>query len=176
MTAPAASPDDVDEIRIVPTGEEHVEGFRAAVDVVARERRYLALVEAPPLEASRAFVREVGAAGGVHLVALAADGEVVGWCDIHRSQREGFRHVGHLGMGLLPGYRGRGIGRRLMEAAIAQAWEKGVERIGLEVFASNPHAMALYEKLGFVREGVKRRSRKLDGRYDDDVLMALFRE
>jgi len=166
----------MEEIRIVPTGEEYVEGFHAAVDVVARERRYLALVEAPPLEASRAFARAVQADGGVHLVAVAPGDRVVGWCDVHRSPREGFRHVGHLGMGLLPGYRGRGLGRRLMEAAIARAWEAGLERIELEVFASNSPARALYEKLGFVTEGVRRRARKLDGRYDDNVFMALLRE
>jgi RimJ/RimL family protein N-acetyltransferase len=45
---------------------------------------------------------------------------------------------------------------------------------GLEVFASNARAIALYESLGFVREGLKRRVRKLDGRYDDDVMRALF--
>ena len=176
MTTPATSPGNVDGIRIVPTGEEHVEGFHAAVDVVARERRYLGLVEAPPLEASRAFVQAVQAGGGVHLVAVAEDGAVVGWCDIHRSEREGFRHVGHVGMGLLPAYRERGLGRRLMEAALAKGWESGMERIELEVFASNPRAIALYEKLGFVTEGVKRRARKLDGRYDDNVQMALLRE
>jgi RimJ/RimL family protein N-acetyltransferase len=176
MTDSTRAPGDVDEVRIVPTGEEHVGGFHAAVDVVARERRYIALVEAPPIAASLAFVRAVSARGGVHLVAVTADGTVVGWCDVHRGEREGFRHVGHLGMGLLPGYRGRGLGRRLMESAIAKAWEAGMERIELEVFASNARAFTLYEKLGFVTEGVKRRARKLDGRYDDLVLMALLRE
>ena len=166
----------MEEIRIVPTGEEHVEGFNAAVGVVARERRWIGLVDAVPVEASRAFVRSVHATGGVHLVAVTQGGEVVGWCDIDRSPREGFRHVGSLGMGLLPAWRGRGLGRRLMEAAIAAGWDAGLERIELEVFASNTRAFALYEKLGFVTEGVKRRSRKLDGEYDDNVLMALLRE
>jgi RimJ/RimL family protein N-acetyltransferase len=62
-----------------------------------------------------------------------------------------------------------------MEAAITAGWEAGLERIELEVFASNTRAFALYEKLGFVTEGVKRRARKLDGQYDDNVLMALLR-
>src|SRR5438128_11664773 len=66
-------------IRIVPTGEEHVEGFNAAVGVVARERRYIGFVDGMPLEASREFVHATHAGGGVHLVAVADDGEVVGW-------------------------------------------------------------------------------------------------
>ena len=162
------------DFRIVDTTDEHVAGFNAAVDIVARERLYIGLVDAPTLAASRNFVRSVHEAGGVHLVALDPTDKVVGWCDIARHDREGFRHAGRLGMGVLPELRGFGLGRRLMTAAIERAWQAGLERIELEVFGSNHRAMAMYEKLGFVHEGVRRRARKLDGRYNDDVLMALF--
>jgi ribosomal protein S18 acetylase RimI-like enzyme len=43
---------------IVPIAEEHIEGFRAAVDSVARERRYLARFEAPAEADVRIYVRE----------------------------------------------------------------------------------------------------------------------
>lgn len=164
----------MDEIRIVPTGEEHAEGFSRAVDAVARERRYISLLEGPPVEMSRAFIQQVIQGGGVHRVALDASGTVVGWCDIDRRWREGFRHSGRLGIGIVAEARGRGLGRRLMTEAIEAAWRNGMERIELEVFASNTRAMALYESLGFRHEGRKRRARKLDGEYDDDVLMALL--
>ena len=108
-------------------------------------------------------VRVLRPARGGQFVALDEGGEVVGWCDVVRDDREGFRHAWRLGMGLLPAVRGRGVGRRLAEAAMAAARAKGAERIELEVFASNTHAIALYERLGFAREGVKRRARKLDG-------------
>lgn len=166
----------MDQIRIVETNDDHVEGFNRCVGVVARERRYIGLVDAPPLEESRAFVHSVIGNRGAHFVAIDADGQVVGWCDVARFTRDGFRHAGRLGMGLLPHVRGQGLGRRLMEATIERARAQGIERIELEVFASNTRAMGLYEKLGFVREGVKRRARKLDGDYDDDVLMALLLE
>jgi len=48
-------------------------------------------------------------------------------------------------------------------------------RIELEVFASNVAAIRLYEKLGFRREGLKRRFRILDGFYGDNIMMALLR-
>jgi RimJ/RimL family protein N-acetyltransferase len=114
--------------------------------------------------------------GGVQVVALDTAGEVVGWCDLVRDPRDGFGHSWHLGMGLLPPVRGRGIGTRLAQAGIAAAAEHGAERIELEVFASNERAIALYERLGFVREGVKKRARNLGGQYDDNILMALFME
>lgn len=79
-------------------------------------------------------------------------------------------------MGVHPEHRGRGLGKRLASEAIRRAWEKGLEKVELDVYASNAKARALYERLGFVIEGVRRRSRKLDGRYDDLVQMALFRK
>ena len=162
-----------DHIRVVPTTEAHIEGLQRCVDVVARERRWLGFVEGPPIVQTRAFVRMILAGAGVQFVALNDADEVVGWCDILRFDQEAFRHGWRLGMGLLPEVRGRGVGRRLAEAAIAAAKEQGAERIELEVFASNTRAIALYEKLGFVLEGVKRRARKLDDEYDDIVQMAI---
>ena len=44
------------------------------------------------------------------------------------------------------------------------------------MFASNERAIALYRALGFVIEGIKRRARKLDGQYEDNVFMALLGE
>ena len=163
-----------DAIRIVPTSEAHVEGFHRCVDAVARERRYLGFVAGPPLEQSRAFIRMLLDGGGVQVLAIQGGGEVVGWCDLMRDPRDGFGHGWRLGMGLLPEARGRGVGRRLAQAGITAAVARGAERIELEVFASNARAIALYERLGFVREGVKRRARKLDGQYEDNVPMALL--
>jgi len=140
-------------------------------EVVARERRFLARVEAPPVEQVRAFTESVRGRGGVRIAALDGD-QIVGWCDIAPDEREGFRHCGRLGMGLLPTHRGQGHGRALLEAALAMAGARGLSRIELEVFESNAGAIRLYERLGFRREGTKLGARILDGRTDDLVLMA----
>jgi len=66
--------------RIEPIAEQHIDSFREAVDAVARERRYLLFLEAPPLAAVRAFVRGNIAKGHAQCVALAGE-KVVGWCD-----------------------------------------------------------------------------------------------
>lgn len=54
-------------------------------------------------------------------------------------------------------YRGRGIGRRLTEALLAEGRRDGMRAFTLEVRVSNAAAIHLYESLGFVREGVRRR-------------------
>jgi energy-coupling factor transporter transmembrane protein EcfT len=41
---------DVPNYQILPITEEHIKSFRAAVDSVAREHKYLAFLEGPPLE------------------------------------------------------------------------------------------------------------------------------
>lgn len=79
-------------------------------------------------------------------------------------------------MGVLKEYRGQGIGERLAQTALERARAIGLERVELDVYASNAAAIRLYEKLGFVVEGVHRRARKLDGQYDDLVSMALLFE
>ena len=161
------------EIQIAPIAEEHIEGFRDCLDSVARERRYLAFVQAPPLESTREFVLSNIARDIPQFVALYEE-DVIGWCDISPMRFEGFTHCGRLGMGVHKRFRRLGIGTRLIEQTISKAKEKGLERIELEVFASNSPAIRLYEKAGFVVEGVKKKGRKLDGEYDDLVEMALF--
>lgn len=161
------------DIRVVPTTDDYVAGFNRCVGIVARERRYIGLVEAPPIEASRAFFQSVLDGRGAHFVAVSAAADVVGWCDIVRYTLEGFQHCGRLGMGLVPEVRGQGVGTRLASATIDHARAQGIERVELEVFAANTRAIALYERLGFGHEGVRRRARKLDGAYEDNVLMAL---
>jgi len=162
------------EVHIVPTAQQYADSFNAAVDQVARERRYIGFVEGPSIESTREFVRRILGGTGVQMLAVTPADLVVGWCDVVRNPNEGFRHVGRLGMGLLPGYRGRGLGRRLAVQTIGAARQVGIERVELEVFASNEPAIALYRALGFITEGIKRRARKLDGQYDDNVFMALL--
>src|SRR6476659_2722254 len=101
-------------VEIVPITESHIESFHRTLDFVARERRYLAFLEGPPIESMRAFVLGNIEQGYPQLVAVSG-GEVVGWCDVLRRERPIYAHAGVLGMGLLPPFRRRGIGSELIE-------------------------------------------------------------
>jgi len=160
-------------IEIIPIEERHIEAYHAAVDAVARERRYLGRTEAPSLEDAREFVAANIAKGNPHFVAIV-DGRLVGWCDIVASKNPVFAHCGTLGMGIVEGFRGRGIGTMLITAALRKAKQSSLEKVELEVFDSNDRAIALYRKAGFKYEGKKARSAKIDGRYMADILMGLF--
>lgn len=153
--------------------EEDAESFHAALDAVARERIYLARAAAPPLEGVRKFVAANVLAAHPQFVAVE-EGRVVGWCDaIPDRDTFGKAHVAYLGMGILREYRGRGLGLRLLTDVLEATRRLGLEKVELAVYASNAVALSLYRKLGFEVEGVKRRSRLVDGEYDDVVLMGL---
>jgi ribosomal protein S18 acetylase RimI-like enzyme len=103
----------MDAVEIVPIAQGHIDGFHRALDIVARERRYLAFLEAPPIEATRTFVLDNIKRGHPQFVAVSTDGEVVGWCDVTPMSRPTQAHRGVFGVGLLPQFRGQGIGTKL---------------------------------------------------------------
>ena len=160
-------------IEIKQIEPQHVDGFHAVLDVVARERRYLAFLEAPPIEAARVFVENNRARGYPHLIALWDD-QVVGWCDITPMNRPIYAHCGVLGMGLLPAFRGQRLGTRLIRAALAEARRIGLHRVELTVRETNASAISLYKAMEFKIEGVKRDGVQIDGRYENLLMMAVL--
>ena len=66
-------------------------------------------------------------------------------------------------MGLIPTHRGQGIGRMLIETTLIQSWKLGSTRVELDVHSDNESAIALYEKVGFAREGIQRHASLIDG-------------
>lgn len=53
------------------------------------------------------------------------------------------------GVAVLPEWRGRGVGRRMMAEALAQAHQAGRQRVGLYVLEGNEPALRLYRSVGF---------------------------
>ena len=162
-------------IEIVPINKSHIEGFHTCVDMVAKERKYLATTQAPSLDCVRAFVENNIAENKPQFVAVDGD-RVVGWSDFIRKERPISRHVGVLGMGVLPDYRSKGIGRRLLQTVIQEAFQQEMIRIELLVHASNLVAIGLYEKMGFRMEGTMKDDIFIDGSFDSPHCMALFAE
>ena len=161
------------QIQIVPIASRHITGFHATLDAVAREGHYLVLTRAPAIESTRQWVEGHIDRGIPQYVALA-DRAVVGWCDIIPDAHPGFEHGGRLTVGVLLAHRRQGIGRRLIKTAIDAAREFGLQRVELEVFASNRFAIQLYEEAGFEIEGCRRAARKIHGGYEDVQLMGLL--
>src|SRR6266571_1224028 len=81
---------------------------------------------------------------------------------------------GELGMLVDRGWRGRGVGSSLVQAAISRARDQGLHKLCLEVFAHNTAAIALYRKSGFVQEGQRiGQYRRASGERWDSIVMGL---
>jgi ribosomal-protein-alanine N-acetyltransferase len=81
------------------------------------------------------------------------DGQVVGSCGMTNICNEG--NIDNVVVG--EQFRGRGIATRLLESLFELGDEMGVEAYTLEVRVSNAAAIHVYEKLGFVSEGIRPR-------------------
>ncbi len=74
-----------------------------------------------------------------------------------------------------PAGRDRGLGTEATRLILGHAFEAlGLHRVSLEVYAFNPRGQRAYEKVGFVREGVRRDALRFDGEWVDSVLMAVL--
>jgi RimJ/RimL family protein N-acetyltransferase len=70
-----------------------------------------------------------------------------------------------------------GLGTEALRLILGYAFgELELNRVELTTAEDNERALRVYEKLGFVREGLKRQDRVLDGRFGNTVLMAVLRE
>jgi ribosomal protein S18 acetylase RimI-like enzyme len=115
-----------------------------------------------------------GRRGPDDVLVAEADGVVAGYAMLRRSiPVPSHEHVLEVnGLAVDPAQQGRGIGRRLVEAAKQEASRRGARKLTLRVLAPNATARRLYESCGFVVEGVLVGEFLLDGELVDDVLMA----
>jgi len=77
----------------------------------------------------------------------------------------------------IAGATGRGLGTEATRLAVGHGFEScGLNRIQLEVYAFNPRARRVYEKVGFVLEGTLRQALRFDDGWVDAHLMAVLAE
>ncbi|MFN7569857.1 MAG: GNAT family N-acetyltransferase [Betaproteobacteria bacterium] len=152
---------------------EDAPSFRDCLDAVARERRFLAQVEALPLTQMEEFVQRSVETDAAQYVTVAA-GRVLGWCDVFAHWAYALRHVGTLGMGVHADYRRQGLGEGLLRATLGHALRNGIYRVTLEARADNAAAIRLYEKVGFRPEARTRCALRFDDVFYDGVQMALL--
>ena len=147
--------------------------FHAFWTAIVAEGRFVRteVVREPP----RAFRRRFRSRSDQELHLLAFEGSrLVGHVTVQRERHPVTQHVASLAIAVAADARGRGIGRRLMDEAIAWATRMGIEKLVLSVYPHNEAAIALYRACGFVEEGrLARHSRKSYG-YEDEILMAAW--
>lgn len=110
----------------------------------------------------------------VDMAAFTADGELMGNCTLHRlAAWYRMAHRAEMSIAIRQSHWHMGLGTLLVERAIQAAREMpGIEQVELTVMGKNRRAMALYERLGFVRVGERPKAfRFRDGSYDSEIQM-----
>jgi RimJ/RimL family protein N-acetyltransferase len=110
------------------------------------------------------------------ILVAQVNSKVVGMLDFSNGHRQRIAHTGEFGMSVEKGYRDQGIGSLLLQVLIEWAAQnKTIEKIGLNVHSDNDRAIALYKKMGFEIEGVRKRDLKYgEGQYVDTTVMGRF--
>ena len=125
---------------------------------VGDERRYIKAVRRYPNAA--VFVAE------------RSDGAIIGRLSLARDTHPASAHVADLGLMVAKDARRAGVGGALLSAAVDWARSGGIRKLELHVFPWNGPAIRLYERFGFVREGLRKRHYRRAGEDVDAILMA----
>ena len=100
------------------------------------------------------------------------DGELLGYLFVQNEKPKRVSHRAYIVIGIHSDSRGKGIGKALFLHMLEWAKNVNLHRLDLTVIAENEAAVALYKKVGFEIEGVKRDSLLIDDQYVDEYFMS----
>jgi ribosomal protein S18 acetylase RimI-like enzyme len=185
----AFSIDDDGEYAIRPARQDDLSGIVGAIRQVTEEMTYVvAETVADELDHEDVLLRHNELESRMFFVATVEDeeqsgaepsdgtdvrDEVVGWAHLHAPELEKLNQTAELTVGVLEGYRERGIGSQLLERALAWADEQGYEKLYQSVPSTNERAIEFFEERGWQVEAVRENHYKLGDEYIDEVMMAL---
>lgn len=151
----------------------------ADINIIRRSSGVFENLLALPSETIRAnedFLQRQSGDDHVFCAQIKDQPHVVGMASIHVKTLPRRRHSAELGIMVHPNYFSQGIGSALMNTLmdLADNWLM-LTRIELTVYPDNTKAIKLYEKFGFVTEGVMKYASIRHGAYADILMMARYR-
>ena len=165
FTIRSARPDDVPRLL-------------AYIQSVAAETSFFVIEhdEFPEPEAERAWIQDHLDHPSKILVVAESEGSIIGNVSFEPGQYRRVAHRGTFGISVAEGWRGKGVGTALLTVLLEWAGaHTTIEKIALEVFATNSVAIQLYRKLGFIEDGRRIRDIKRGpGDYVDTLSMYRF--
>ncbi len=109
--------------------------------------------------------------GDFLLAAVNEREEIVGFIWAERGKMNRIRHTAYIVTGIRRAYRRQGVGTELFHRLDDWAKASGIVRLELTVECTNTGAKDLYEKSGFVVEGIRPKSMNVNGSFVDEYYM-----
>jgi RimJ/RimL family protein N-acetyltransferase len=162
---PARGSSSFSPVEIRPIRASDAAAYVDLLDELDRETTFLLWEpgeRAVEVEELRGRLASVDHSSRVCIVA-ACDDRLVGFLVGHRGSVRRTRHRADFTMAVLGGYRRRSIGTGLLHQLEVWAVENEIGRLELTVMAHNHGARTLYERCGFMLEGVKRGAIRVAG-------------
>ena len=127
------------------------------------------------IDAEKQWIRNLNNNPNAFLRVAVLNGEIVGMLFFVPNTKKKNKHTGEFGVNVSDKHQGQGIGKILVETLLDWARENPhIEKVYLEVFATNKRAIDLYGKLGFIQEGRYRNAVKQStGEYVDVIRMCI---
>jgi ribosomal protein S18 acetylase RimI-like enzyme len=97
---------------------------------------------------------------------------LIGFISLETSGWKSLSGTTILMVGVLSSHQGKGVSSMLFECSEGWAFNNDIHRIELTVFAINTLAISLYEKRGYIQEGIRKESSQLDNFFYDEIYMA----
>lgn len=129
------------------------------------ESIYLDIENKPPMDqllntdSMKKYYQDWGRKGDKALIAVDECGNFCGavWYRLFCKENPGYgfvsEHIPELGIAIEKEYRGKGLGKKLMNSIIEEAKNNGFDELSLSVDANNSNAIQLYDKIGFIQVG-----------------------
>jgi protein AroM len=99
------------------------------------------------------------------------DARVIGHAFLQRGTLKKNHHTTGIGMLIIQAYRGMGIGTRMLDYIEGWARRHCIRKLFLSVFETNGRAVHLYQKMGFVMEGIRPDQFLIRGEYVAEIVM-----
>jgi len=171
------APERFDEelsFHIRQAGEEDLEALVAAIREALADGTYIVAENfADVIDREHVLLRHNEVRSRVVFLATVAD-DVAGWVHLDAPEVAKLDHTAEMTVGVVPEYRGHGVGSRLLDRGMRWAKEHGYEKVYNSVPATNESAIDWLGARGWEVEAVRENHYRIDGAYVDEVMMAYY--
>ncbi|UYP45813.1 hypothetical protein NEF87_002098 [Candidatus Lokiarchaeum ossiferum] len=126
------------------------------------------------VEQEQEFLSDLQKSNNSILILGIIDNRLISVANLSASSKSRLNHLGEIGISVRKSAWNIGVGNAIMEYLIA--WAKAnqiIRKINLSVRTDNQHAIELYQRFGFVKEGLMTRAMQINGQFYDTLEMGL---